>query len=1271
MSGVREEANTTTLPSALSATSRSPAPPRELEPGQELLERRFLIERILGRGGMGLVYAALDRARGETVALKMLQLGRAPAAISHLKREFRALSDLAHPNLVRLHELFLDGEHCFFTMDLIEGVGFSSYLRPSPSGVVPRSGAMPTTVRSELFDPPPSQPRAVLAPTTSVEHDVLLLTLRQLALGVSALHAEGKLHRDLKPSNVLVTPSGRLSILDFGLVLDEPESREAVQRGEIIGTPLYMAPELFAKEPASPASDWFAVGVMLYEALTGAPPFPGGSALTRLLDDAPRAPSELAEGVPPELEALCLGLLQREPSARPPGDAVLRVLGARLSASLSARSGVSLIGRETHLGALNAALADGKSIQKPVVVFLSGVSGMGKSALLEHFVRERRASGSLVLLGRCYERESVPHKAFDEVVDALTREVLARSGEERWALLPEHTAPLAQLFPVLRQIPEVAARWEQSTEALEPRELRRRGYRALGELLSRVAGREPLVIGIDDLHWGDLDSARLLVEMLTMDQAPPCLIVASYRSDEVTGACLTRLLHGEPPLSASVDVRKIEVDPLEPEQARVLAASLLTAGDGDAAQRLDAVCLEAHGNPLLLRELASHDAAGGNVTLDLRQVVRARLAQLSPGDRRVFELLCVAGQPLATAVIAAVADAPTDIPSSINNLRAERLLRERTSLRPDALDVFHDRIRVAALAELDADAIRVRHGWLAAAYERTEPSAFDALARHHAGAGQTEHAARFAELAGDAACAALAFNRAVDLYRQVLELAPERARSVELKLAVALSDAGRGREAAPLFMAAAAHVEPKMALEYRRRAAEQWLVSGHLEPGLEALEAVLGAVKLRLPRTPRSALFDLLFTRARLRLRGLSFRKREQDQVPPNELLRTDACKASWPLSFVNTIQGAAFQARFLEQALKAGEPSRVALGLCMEGIFLSTEGGKRERRIEQLRESALALNAELSDPQVAAFERMLVGQTSYMFGRWQRTSEALEAAEKIFVERCRAVTWELNSSRFFWANALIYQGRWREIDRRTQAWLDDAADRGDVYASASLHLLRTRCLGLAADEPERALRDIDSAMAEWRSPDFGVQRFLAELSRIQVALYCGEAERAVSLVERLWPAFNSSMMQRIQLCRIHCYHHSAYALLASAATSAPTRLQLNQFTHYARLLDKEGMPWASAFAVYIRAASSRLMHELGRAERGLRDAAEAFDACNMVFYSAACRYRLGQMLGDRTGRALIAQAEESLRAQGIVRPDRIFAMMAPGFPTPAMLPGS
>ncbi|MET0343393.1 MAG: serine/threonine-protein kinase, partial [Polyangiales bacterium] len=162
----------------------------------------------LGRGGMGTVYEARDTRRDARFALKMLH-GQRASALYHLKREFRALTAIRHPNLVALHELSTEGADAYFTMELIEGTDFVSHVRG---------------------DAPPGAP----APDLARLRDAL----RGLCTGIEALHAAGKLHRDLKPSNVLVTPAGRVVLLDFGLVHDAGE-----QCGEIAGTPAYMAPE--------------------------------------------------------------------------------------------------------------------------------------------------------------------------------------------------------------------------------------------------------------------------------------------------------------------------------------------------------------------------------------------------------------------------------------------------------------------------------------------------------------------------------------------------------------------------------------------------------------------------------------------------------------------------------------------------------------------------------------------------------------------------------------------------------------------------------------------------------------------------------------------------------------------------------------------------------------------------------------------------------------------------------------------------------------------
>ena len=170
---------------------------------------RFRVIRQLGAGGMGVVYEVHDNVRDEVVALKTL-LRTGAADLYRLKREFRSLADVAHPNLVCLYELFVEDERCFFTMELVSGVSFVDYARGTDR-------TRPTTDWSTA--------------------------LRQLIEGVSALHRSGKLHRDIKPSNVLVTPEGRVVILDFGLIAELLPQHGGDVGDASGGTPAYMSPE--------------------------------------------------------------------------------------------------------------------------------------------------------------------------------------------------------------------------------------------------------------------------------------------------------------------------------------------------------------------------------------------------------------------------------------------------------------------------------------------------------------------------------------------------------------------------------------------------------------------------------------------------------------------------------------------------------------------------------------------------------------------------------------------------------------------------------------------------------------------------------------------------------------------------------------------------------------------------------------------------------------------------------------------------------------------
>jgi eukaryotic-like serine/threonine-protein kinase len=1250
-------------PGSAASTLLSSVRPRqsgpELAAGDELADGRFLIEHLLGRGGMGVVYAALDRQRNQRIALKTLHASDT-ALLHAIKREFRALSDVHHAGLVRLHELFWADERCFFTMDLLEGQDFLAYVRPVHETEQAVTVHSDLTLRALEEEPPVSSNwQQGLLDRARLEG-----ALAQLVVAVDALHAAGKLHRDLKPSNVLIDDQGKLTILDFGLALDQDFEPAYVEL--LAGTPLYMAPELFAGCFASPESDWYAVGMMLYEALAGRDPYrdvKGGLLAAKQLKEV-SLPSDVAPG---PLADLALALLRQAPEMRPRAADIRKVLAISGAAQSTAplRRPHFLVGRETELGRLKAESDEQARTREPRLMLVEGSSGIGKTALLERFVAELRSDRArapvAVLFGRCHEREWGPHKAFDEVVEALAQHLARVPEAELSRLLPDDVSPLLEVFPVLGELAALNAR-RSPARYVNPREQRRRAYQALSILLRAFAARQRTVVVIDDLHWGDADSARLLLDLLTTGDAPACLFVMSYRAEpRAESVCLRQLFDEERRLPEFVATTRLEVCELGRAAARELSEQWLPRTTARKPEMLEAICAEAKGNPLLLRELSSSAGLWNErASWDLAHIVQARLERLPESARELFEMVCVSGRPLSQAVAARATDA--DVAQAVSHLQRERLIRERTSLKPDAIDVYHDRIRQAVLAELPAAELQCRHHALARAHQLSGAQEPEVIARHYQGAGERELASEWSERAAGESRAVLALNRAAELYRLAFQLCSEPNRRVALrvKLARALSDAGRGGEAAPLFLEAAAVAAPAEALALQRDAAEQFLVSGHTEQGLAALGKVLAAVGLSLPSTPRAALFDLVLTRTKLSLRGLRFEPKRPDDLDERRLLRADACRAAWSLSFVNTVQGAAFQARFLHEALKSGDASRVALGFGMEAIMRSTEGQQREHRVQALRQAQREASAKVDDPLVTAFEHLVAGQCSYLFGRWQTAAEELERTEKILLERCRNVTWELNSSRFFWGNSLVHLGRWRELQGRLDTWTVDAVDRGDLYAQASLSLIHTRTRTLAADDPRLASEQVDAALAAWKSSEFGVQRFLAEISRVQIALYTGNAERAVLLIDRVWPEFSRSLMKRIQLCRIHMYHHTSYALIADAVQRGQRR-HVKRIERQAELLERENTPWAAAFALHVRAALFDFAGNDAAALGAYAAAENALGELGMTLYAAACRARRGQRLGGDEGQMLQRTALATLSAQGVLRPDRLIAMMAPG----------
>lgn len=1285
---------------------------------------RFAIRRRIGEGGMGVVYHAYDERRRTDVALKTLH-NMGAANVGRLKQEFRALADVAHPNLVTLYELISAGEVWFFTMELVAGVDFLAYVRGGhEAAAIPseRRGGTPTEAlssketatfhaTSSLDEAGPGDARAspgaapafVVRPP-SANPDRLRRALRQLVLAMKALHDAGKLHLDLKPSNVLVDRDGRVVVLDFGLVRDAAPGRaETRDERRVMGTPAFMAPEQATGGALSPAADLYALGGMLYAALTGELPFPGDAyaAVLRKQHAEPVHPAKLAPSAPRALCDLSAALLRRDPGARATCADVLKILGDGASASSASwapperpRSEAPFVGREGELEILRGALEEALSSRRaPAAVFVHGSSGIGKTELVKHFLSGVREGGEnsapaeapLILSGRCYERESVPFKAWDSVVDALASRLQRMPFEEATSLLPETIHDLARVFPVLGVIDARRAAPPRASAIESPREQKASAFRALKELFSALAARAPLLVFIDDLQWGDEDSARLIVDLLAPPDPPPMLLLGTYRTEDEGGSPCLRELFGALGEVAfrGARIRKLPLVALPDEQSLLLASSLLRGSQDDAMRRALAVAREAEGSPLFVAELARYIQALGPGAGDprgsiepsmasLEHVLSARINDLPDGARRLLLVVAAAAGPVEQGIARRAADlGDGDGRAALAILRSKRLARTRGADDEDAVEAYHDRIREAAYAALGAaDAARV-HLRLAQALEAKGGADPGVLAGHFQKAGELRRAGEYAFVAAERAFAALAFEEAARLYRLTLALLEEddveRAREVRVRLGKALINAGRGPEAAAALLDAAKGAPEALAFDLRRLAGEQLLASGHMDEGMKVLLELLTSMGLPYPKTATGTILTLLLDRATIALRGYTFRERDPRAVDPLALRRVDAYAALYPLARTDPLRGLSFQGRALLEALDAGEPRRAAVALAWELSAQVLLGRARTRKAQALREDLERLVQRVDDPRSAGLLELARAIHATHEGRLRQGLEAFQEAERLFRDRCADAAWLVATTRIQALPCACMLGELAWLSRVLPGWIKDAEERGDRYSVTDLRTIigASTVVLLAADEPARARRDITRALSTWPGTKLLAHHLHALHAWTLVDLYEGNADSARRRLSGETPAVERSRLLLVQALRVAFLHNRAAASLAAAegAEGAEARRSLVEAAlRDAKKLASERLGLASAFARLLEAGAAAARGDVGAARVRLRRAIEACDAVDMALHATAARRRLGALLGGDEGRALVTAADASLERQGVKRPDRFAAMLAPGF---------
>ncbi|MEW5852988.1 MAG: protein kinase [Myxococcota bacterium] len=693
----------------------------------------YQLVRLLGTGGTGEVHEAVHAQTGRTVALKRLfpHVMRDEVQVNRFLREFRAASRVQHGHVVRVYDVGRVDGVPFFTMELIDGETLRRHVERGGLGV----------------------PRVA-----NLAH-----LLAQVADALATLHAEGLAHRDIKPDNVLMRSPRDAVLCDFGLARGGDEAT-VTQKGELLGTWRYLAPEVIEGELAGPPADVYALGVMAFELCAGRPPFQGDDAVLLVAHVETPAPHlrTVFPDVDPQLAQLVDRLLAKSPASRPTAAQVAELLGKlggdaqKVTTQVRAlpRSGpAAFVGRERELTGLMGLL---ENVQEPRLAVLSGAEGMGKSRVLAELSRRAQRAGHVVVSSQATHDVNLPYQLWRAPVGALARR--------------------------LRMSPPDF----DNQRALFPAEHRAQVWRQVRAILEEAARRKPLVLLLDDADLADELSLAVLRRMQGPDvRGVPLVVMAAARE---AGAVLTQLVHPSgchhvtlAPLSVAEsqalfrasttveDAAALErTDVSDGIPARVVAAAHAYAADGESTE------LNPHARPSEETERLAIIADAPVLTPSRTLAVPGTTLRVAPA-LAVEWTLAVLESRVPVVMLLRVLGLSTESPEGASVLDGIQQLMARGAATEDSagrVDFSSDARRAHASAAIPNTARTALHRRVAEVISaRADASAATAevVAYHLIKAGQPEEAVDHLAQAAEAAVAVWAPEKALSLVGRGLD----------------------------------------------------------------------------------------------------------------------------------------------------------------------------------------------------------------------------------------------------------------------------------------------------------------------------------------------------------------------------------------------------------------------------------------------------------------------------------------------------------------------
>ncbi len=736
-----------------------------------ILQERYQIESEIGRGGMGVVYRARDLLLNRPVAVKILsETSSASASKDRMLVEARVGARLNHPHIVGTYDAGeLEGRP-FIVMELVEG----------------------QTLRQHHTDSLANALQIAIQICEALEH----------------AHSSGVIHRDLKPENVVLTSTQGVKLMDFGLAraVDTPS---LTAEGAIIGTFLYLAPELLLGQAPTPQSDLYALGMVLYELMCGRHPFTGENLMAIISQhlNAPVVPpSTYNPEIPLALDRLIVRLLAKQPHDRLQSAVEVRQALERLAspeeeaeAAPAALQPLSVLDRivRGRLVGREREMSEARLVWKRTlageghILLISGEPGIGKTRLARELASAAEVGRGLALFGECYAEGSAPFAPIEQVL----QQVYIEKGWRLPDLSEMVLADLLTVAPVLRTIyPNVPA-----NPPLDPQAEQRRLFESVVIFFAALAERMPVLLLIDDAHWADSGSLYLLRHLARRSRRIPLLIMMTYREIELDQQRAFNEVVADlnrERLTARLKLNRLSIEHV----SEMLGVMLGMQDDQISDDFIGGLYQETEGNPFFLEEVVKslvddgkiyrQDGKWLRVRMDEMQVpqsvrvaVQARVNKLGEPVQEALRMAAVLGREFEYETLLRALEMDDDtLVSAMEEAERAQLINEVPSKKHTGQSqvgssmtfAFAHALIPSMLRESISGLRRQRmHRRAAAAMETLRPEDYEALAYHYSQAGDEAKARHYYHQAGLRAASLYLNQDAIRFLSEALELAPE------------------------------------------------------------------------------------------------------------------------------------------------------------------------------------------------------------------------------------------------------------------------------------------------------------------------------------------------------------------------------------------------------------------------------------------------------------------------------------------------------------------